>query len=198
MYLLFTPRFVAHTFLTGLGTGILAVLLALSPAHAQTSMRPAYGNAASGIVVAAAATDISCMTGAALHSIRIHSVEVSGIATTAITPRVSIIRRTAANTGGTATASASVGYSASMAATAATVANYTANPTALGAGVDIADTYVSIGVTASLGFPYKFDLTNGGTVQPVTLAAATDLLCVSLNGGTIVGGSLDVNYQFTD
>jgi hypothetical protein len=184
-----------NTFLTGLGTGILGLLAALTgPAHAQTiPYNASYSVTPPTITVAAAATDIACYEGTAGKSIAIYRIEVHGhAAVTSSFGSVQLTKRSTLNTGGTSVVTAGVPHSSSNAAPTLTTRTYTANPAALGTAVgiidelDVAFVTAAVGLTASstmAAFDYRFS-------QPLMLTGATEALCITLPAGSPHAGNL--------
>lgn len=163
-----------------------------------------YGATSVGLVPAAAATDIACITGSATRIGRIQSVRVSGSGT-AISVPVTLLKRASANTGGTAATGTAlpVPYafdSTNPAATLTTTA-WTANPT-------IVDSTPGILSNANLGLvattvgaavqPYiLFDFTERMYSQAITLRGIAQQLCVNLNATTPTA-LLNVTFRWTE
>ena len=98
-----------------------------------------YSSAFFGLVSAASATDVICITGSASKVVRLVDIKVSGTGTAATFP-ITVLRRATADTGGTAaTTTANPGVTTQIAsrdtgqglntAATATLISYTANPT---------------------------------------------------------------------
>ena len=181
-----------------------AALLAVSPASAQVNTvtspglttgylpRNTYSAGFIGLVPAASTTDLLCIAGSAAKTVKLQNIKISGSGT-AISIPATLVRRVSADTGGTA-ASTTANPANNISkrdpanpAAVATVIAYTANPTI----VDTAPTYIdsaNVGVVATtVGvvnpvnvFDYAKDVEN--FLQPPTLRAASDQLCVNLNG----------------
>lgn len=93
------------------GSGNVKTLLLDSSGNLQTAAAVAkatYAAAIVGLASVAAATDLFTITGSASKTVRITRVSISGLATSASAIAVPLIKRSAANTGGTATSPASV------------------------------------------------------------------------------------------
>lgn len=160
------------------------------------------------LVPASAATDLFCIAASQSRSVAVRRIEVSGTATTALTTPLILLRRATVDTGGTAATGLALpvggtNYSLNSAATAVLTA-YTANPTI----TDSSPTYLRVnainfspaatavssdalfwhGGTATDFYDQGFDMVKGSTQQ----------LCLNLNGGTIAGGSLSINIEWTE
>lgn len=151
------------------------------------------------VATAATATDVVTLTGSASKTIRITEVRVSGIATTAITTPVLLIKRSAANTGGTSTALTAVPHDSTNAAATATGLAYTVNPTGLGAAVGtVRNDRISFALTATASAgPDVWDFGNRPS-QALVLRGTSQVLAVNLNGVTVTGGSLSVDIEWTE
>lgn len=151
------------------------------------------------VATAAAATDVFVMTGSATKTIRITNFYVSMTATAATTVIGSLIRRSAANTGGTSTAPAAVTYDTNNAAATATVAAYTANPTALGAAVgsSIAVLKIAANTTATVGNDITLDF-GDRPAQAIVLRGTSQLLALNFNATTVTGGSASISIEWTE
>lgn len=183
--------------------GLAALFAATLPAQAQVGVVPSpglttnylsrttYSAAFIGLVPAASTTDLACIAGAASKTIKLQSIKISGSGT-AISIPVTILKRVAADTGGTP-----AGTTANPANTiskrdsgnpnpVATLIAYTANPTI----VDTSPTYIGseqLGVVATtvgvlgptLNWDWAKDIEN--FLQPPTLKGAAEQICVNLN-----------------
>lgn len=159
--------------------------------------KPTYSLAAT-VTTAAAATDVVTIVGSATKTIRVILVRVTGIATTAITTPVLLIKRSTANTGGTSTAPTAVSHDSSNPAATATGLAYTANPT-VGATVGtLRQDRLTFATTATVAEgPIEWTLGNKPG-QALVLRGTTQVLAVNLNGVTITGGSLSVDIEWTE
>lgn len=156
-----------------------------------------------GIVPAATATDIACLTGSATRIVRLQSIRVSGTGT-AITIPLVIVKRASADTGGTAATALAlpVPYaldSTDAAATATTIA-YTANPTIVDAApglIDVGQIALAATTTStSAGFTL-FDYSHRNFIEAPTLRGIAQQICVNLNGTTPTA-SLNVSFRWTE
>lgn len=171
------------------------------------SIKRTYGIAFTGLVAAAAATDIAQICGSATTLTKVTRMRISGRATAAAGMDVQIVKRSAANTGGTINASApwsgtfvtGFAYDASDAAGTALTATYTANPT-VGTSVGVIDSaQVALSVAATtVGGPItEFNFGNRPG-KAVTLRTAAQCLSMNLNTTTFAGNLLDVSIEWTE
>ncbi len=183
--------------------GLLAALLATTAAHAQFQPQPQNPGrnstyvASAGVTSAASATDIFNLKGSASRVVTVTSVECNGIATTAGVANLSLIKRSAANSGGTSTAPTVVPTNSGLPAGTAALLAYTANPTV--------GTVVGTVGAKTLGMPLA---TGGGAPsalwnfvsdqfnQPVVLNGVAESLSVNGNGVTLPAGAV-LNCTFT-
>jgi hypothetical protein len=142
-----------------------------------------YAAVSVGLVPAASATDIACITGSATKVVRLLSVKVGGTAGTALSTPVLLTKHISANTGGTAATSLAlpVPYriDSTDAAPTATTTAYTANPTISDAAPGIVDAGIS-------------------TFGVVTLRGVAQQLCVNLNGVSVSTGSLTISLFWSE
>lgn len=184
-------------------TSTLGLLALCTAAFAQINVTPQVGVTSGyvakatysavfiGLVPAASTTDLVCIAGSATKTIRLQNFTISGSGT-AISIPITLLRRAAANTGGTAagtTANPANTISkrdTGQATASATLIAYTANPTI----PDSAPTYIDsqqLGVVATtvgvINSPNVFDF--GGDdpslLQPPTLRGAAQQICLNLN-----------------
>lgn len=170
------------------------------PTRPDSMSAPAtYSAAITGLVVAAAATDVFTLLGSATKIVRVRQFSVSGTAGTALVANVQVIKRSTANTGGTSTAPVAVpNDSASPAATAVALA-YTANPTT-GTLVGVARTQkllfdVTTGAGASASADYE---THANGHRPLTLRGVAETLAINLAGVTLNTPSVNIYVEWTE
>jgi len=163
-----------------------------------------FSAAVSGLSVANAGTDFFTITGATGIVTKVLRIEVSGIATAAAAIPFTVVKRTTANSAGTATNPSGVPHdnTQSMSTAKSVVAAYTANPT-LGATTNGGGTIAAkrgTVLTAAAGTPASptvFDFTGSGGKYP-TLRSATDVIALNLGGGTYAGNAIDVQITWTE
>ena len=153
------------------------------------------------VTVAASATDIVTIYGSASKTVRITRIEVYGTQTTAGNGSVLLIKRSAVDTGGTSTNPTKVPHDSSDAAATATVAQYTVNPTGLGAAIGTVRTGVLAVPAAATAtespepLVWEFGTRND---KPMILRGVAQGVGVNLNGVTFLGGSFAVNVEWTE
>lgn len=171
------------------------------------SIKRTYGIAFTGLVAAAGATDIEQICGSASSLVKVTRMRISGRATAAAGMDVQVIKRSAANTGGTINASApwsgsfvtGFNYDTADAAPTALTATWTANPT-LGTQVGVIDSAqvaLSVAATTVGGAITNFDFGNRPG-KAVTLRGAAQCLSLNLNAQTFAGNLLDVSIEWTE
>ena len=101
------------------------------------SPKPTFRYTAIDITPVATATDVLVLKGSATKIIRVTKASILGTATAASIYDLYLTKRTTANTGGTSTAPVATPSDTSDAAATATLALYTANPSALGTGLTL-------------------------------------------------------------
>lgn len=198
------------------------VLLGFSaPALAQINVVPSVGlitatltkntyNAVSiGLVPAASATDIFCISGSGTKTIKVAGLTVYGVAGTLTSVPAVVLRRASLDTGGTAaTTIASPALTIGKADTAnpastATLIAYTANPTIN----DTSPTYIRAGYittptvaagTSSTNTAFTFGANLPQFTQQLTLRGLTDQVCLNLQATTITAGVLNITVTWTE
>jgi len=156
-----------------------------------------YFAAISGLLSAASATDLFTLTGSASKTVKLTKITITATRTTGTQTVFKLIKRSAANSGGTATNPTAVPADSNNAAATATVAAYTANPAALGAAVgDILSQRYFIAGTGTATTPIVF--TFGGDVQPVVLRGTSEVFALNLDAVTVAGGTFYVGIEWTE
>lgn len=152
------------------------------------------------LVVAATPTDIVTITGSASKTVRITRIAIGGTLTTGAVRDVSLIKRSAANSGGTSATMTAVPHDSNSAGATATVLSYTANPTSLGAEVgDIRDYKIEFPATNLSSASNPFEVTFGdASSQAVVLRGTSQVLAVNLEGNTANGSSFNISIQWTE
>lgn len=141
-------------------------------------------------------TDMITVTGSASKTIRVWSLHVCTTNTAAGSQEFRLIKRSTADTGGTAVASTLVPLNATSAAATATVNHYTANPGALGTAVgtvNIVRWASPIAVPGAMTVPTACQELlptglPGQGVVPVVLNGIAEQLAVNFNGAALVAG----------
>ncbi len=163
-----------------------------------------FGATSVGLIPAASATDIACLTGSATKVSRLQSIRVSGSGT-AISVPLLLMKRASANTGGTAATSTAlpVPYrlDSTDAAPTATTTAWTANPTIVDTSPGILDNgnlgLVATTVGAAVQ-PFVFwDYLGRNFSQAPVLRGVAQQLCVNLNATTPTA-LLNITFRWTE
>jgi hypothetical protein len=166
-----------------------------------------FGGMGYGIVPAASATDIACITGSATKVVRVQQVKVSGTAGTLVTLPVLLNKHTIANTGGTAATTTALPVPVTMdtgvattASATATLTAYTANPTVDASALQLDAQAASFNTTSALvtGYPAFFDYRERSFSSAPVLRGVAQQLCVNLGGISVSSGLLAVSFVWTE
>lgn len=167
-----------------------------------------YSAVSIGLVPAASATDIFCISGGTTKNISIKRMSISGTAGTLVTAPFTLLRRVSLDTGGTAATTtalpvASANFSTDAAATAVLTA-YTANPTI----VDASPLYFR---TATLSLPttsalvsaprlvWEFGEAVGEFSRGLDILKNTaQQVCVNLNAVSVTSGLLNIDITWVE
>lgn len=198
----------------------LALILGVTSAQAQNNVpqvgvtfgyvpKATYSAGFIGLVPVASATDVICLAGSATKIIKVTMIRLSGTAGTLVSLPVTLVRRAAVNTGGTAASTTAnpannISKRDTTQATASAVPiSYTANPTI----TDSSPTYLDSAeltlpttaagvVSLPLVFDYGKDLANLNA--PVTLRGAAQQVCLNFNGVSVSSGLLNGSLTWTE
>lgn len=157
-----------------------------------------YSASFNGLVPPATPTDFFCITGSASKTIFVKRIDITGTASTQAVADLLVIRRSAANTGGTSTTATAASHDSTNPAATATVTGYTANPSALGASAGTIDAFkiTLAAVTAQVNERIK---TYGvEDMQAVRLRGTNEQLCLNANGVTNAGNNYDVAVDWIE
>lgn len=160
-----------------------------------------YSATAVGVVPAASATDIACLTGSATKVIRVQRVRVNGLAGTSIAVPAILKKHTVANTGGTSASVTVVPMDSGNAAATGTAISYSANPTIDGTATNLsAATLVLAKNDLSVGAPSDsvFDFTSQRYSQAPILRGVAQQVCVNLGGTSPSSGAVNVVFTWTE
>lgn len=155
-----------------------------------------YSTAAS-VAPPAAATDVFEIRGSATKTIKVRKVILTAISNPATILIVTLVKRSTANTGGTAVTATPVPNDSNNAAATATVKYYSVNPT-VGTSVGAVRAEVfqtTVGSTPTQELTFDF---GGVQDQPITLRGTAESLCLNLNGATVVAGNFQITAVFTE
>lgn len=169
------------------------------PITISSSSKVTYGSAIVNLAVVTGATDVFTIIGSATKTIKISSITVSGSAAAAIIIPVLLIKRSAADTGGTSTTPTVVPYDSGSAAGTAVTRAYTANPAALGAAVGTVFTQ-KIGLPLTSGStPVSVTIEFGSSfASPIVLRGVAENLVINLNATAITTGNLNISIEWTE
>lgn len=152
----------------------------------------AYGEA---YTAYATPTDLLTISGSASKVIRINNMVFRCQETTGALRKLFFVKRTAANTGGTATNPSAIKLDTNNAAATAVLALYSAAPAGLGAGTTLA--VAPLVTTALTAAPAIFSMGSHisaasaiTTTTPVVLRGATEFLCANWNGNAWGSGQI--------
>ena len=167
--------------------------------------RQTYKASITNLVAATTPTDVFTITGSATKVVRVTHLCLMGTQTTQATRSVLVIKRSAANTGGTSSACTAVPNDSNNAAATATVLAYTANPTGLGAAVGtMISRQIFIGNAAPGGNVSPIEGGGGDLYeayrpsQAIVLRGTAQVLAINLNSVTSAGNSFDIFVEWTE
>lgn len=156
-----------------------------------------YSASATGLTVAATATDIFTLTGSASKTIRITKFEIAGTQTTTGVIPVLLVKRSTADTGGTSSTLTGVPHDSLSPTATATARSYTANPT-VGTAVG---TFRSgkLHASTTLIQPGLLSYDFGDRpAQAMVLRGINDVIAVNLNSTTVAGSSFSIYMEWTE
>jgi len=150
-------------------------------------------------VMQASITDAATLCGSTSKIVRVLRVEVSGIATTAVSGLVKLQKRTAANTGGTTFNAPPTPHDASFPAATAVVTSYTANAASLGApaGSPLRQVEMNFQLTGATSAPTVFEFTTRQG-EGVILRGVASCLTINFPNLSVTGGNLAYSYEWTE
>ncbi|CAB5162299.1 hypothetical protein UFOVP152_18 [uncultured Caudovirales phage] len=170
------------------------------PVSDNDPQRPTYRITILGAAPAANPTDLLVLQGAAGVTTRIREIILSGTATSATNVTPTIVRRSSANTGGTSTAQTVAKRDTADAAAASSCQLYTANPTGLGALVNIVDGgRLNLAPAANGSIDRIFWQYSWMNEKGPTLRGASDFFALNFGGAAWpAGGLLDITISLTE
>lgn len=200
---------------------LVALLLGafLAPAAAQVNTVPqvgtisavqkqySYSATAVGLVPAASATDIFCISAGTSRNISIKQIKIAGTAGIAITTPFLIYRRSALGTLGTPATGTALPVAAPLypndPASSATLVSYTANPTVASSPILMDAALVDLPVTTAAGGSVTERLSYGESLSwfnhnLVIPKGTTQQICVNLNGVSVSSGVLNISMFWTE
>jgi len=162
-----------------------------------------YAACASGIVPAAATTDVFTITGSASKIIRITFITISCTTTagSGFSANLTMVRRSTANTGGTSATITAGSQDTTNAAATAVVRSYTANPSALGTVNGVLRSHrfsiSTAGGAGNIGPLNEWDF-GARPAQAIVLRGTSDMLAINLGGVTITSPILSATVEWTE
>lgn len=164
-------------------------------------VKPTYHVTVSDVIPAATATDVLTLCGSATKTIRINRIQITADATATSVIDLYVYKRSAVNTGGTSTTPTIAQHDSHDPAPSAVARLYSANPSALGAGVLLVGDHYALPAAASTGYPgvpWIEDFGNRND-KTVVLYGTAECLAISLNGQTIPAGmGLYAAFEWTE
>lgn len=166
-----------------------------------------YSATSVGLVPAASATDIFCISGGTSKNISIKKITIGGTAGTAITTPFLIYQRSALGTSGTPATGVALPVATPLligdVASTATLTAYTANPTVASSPILMDAATVDLPVTTAAGGRVDVSLNYGETVGMfahglVIPKNTTKQICVNLNGVSVSSGVLNIGMIWTE
>lgn len=182
------------------GLNVCSVNAASQQAVNTEGLKASYSAAIAGLVpLSTGATDLFTLYGSASKTIRITHLSIIGTATGFTDVPLSVIKRSAANTGGSSSAPSIAPHDSNNAVATATPLAYTANPTGLGASVAIirASNLGLSAVATVFPSPLTWDFTIRNT-QAIVLRGVAQGLAINFNSTAVVGGSVSVEIEWTE
>ena len=169
--------------------------------------RNTYSAVALALPPAASATDIACIAGSSTKTVYVSRIRISGTAGTLVSAPFTLVRRTTADTGGTA-ATTTANWANTIAKNdtnnptpTATLISYSANPTINDTSpVYLRSSYLTLPTTAagtSIS-PIQWDWDSLEFMQRPTLRGAAQQFCINLNGVSVSSGLLHINIQWSE
>lgn len=157
-----------------------------------------YSASAVAFAAATTPTDVFTIIGSGTKTVRVIRVAVTGTQTTGAMRDILLIKRSAANTGGTSATATAVPHDSLSAAATAAVKSYTANPSGLGAVVGtIRAEKIFIGATTAVSGELIADY-GPRYGQSIVLRGAAETLAVNLNSVTSTGNSITICVEWTE
>ena len=162
-----------------------------------------YSAGITNLSIPANPSDVFTITGSAGKTIRVNRIIASGIATSDANVLLQLIKRSSANSGGTATTLTAVPHDVANGVAAATVRAYTVNPTVGTAVGTLRTGRVAVGSaspsSASPTASKQVELFSvSGRGQAIVLRGATEVLAVNMNAVTLTGGSMSFWIEWTE
>jgi hypothetical protein len=166
-------------------------------AISTSGFRPTYRYTAVDVTPVATATDVLVLSGSSSKVIRISRISVMGGATATSIYDLYLYKRSAANTGGTLTNPVPTNADSTDAAATGVLSLYTANPSALGAGIVLDASKIFLGTAALTSPTTVFTWGVRGDKQPIIRAGES--LSFNFAGAAVpTGSSLYLTIEWTE
>ncbi len=164
--------------------------------NTQPALRPASYEASANFA-ASSTTDNACIYGNSTDTVVLYEVDVSGVQTTAGIVNVSLIRRSAAESGGTSTSMTDVrGDVTNYSAASTTPVYYTGTGPTVGTAVGNIDNKYTAFLASSTATPADLYLWSG-RLKPQVLIGTSQGVCVNL-GGALTGGTMSLTWRWLE
>lgn len=167
------------------------------PAVSTEGTKPTYSSGIVAYTPYATATDFWTLVGSATKTVRVLRISITGFATSAISVDLQLIKRTAANTGGTLAQPAIAQHDSNDAAPTAVVNTYSVIPSGLGAGVNARAAKLNLGATGASGImTWNFGNLND---RALVLRGVAQCLALNWNGAAVPAGTLlDIDVEWSE
>lgn len=176
------------------GTGGASAATAVLAVNTEGN-KATYSFGANIATVAATPTDVVTLSGSASKTVRILRVTVSAIGVAASTD-LALVKRTAANTGGTASTPTPAQHDSSDAAATAVLSQYSANAASLGTGINFRTQKLNLNTAGSAGsLTWDFTSRNG---KGMVLRGTTQFLAISFLNAPTAPTSLNYDVEWTE
>jgi hypothetical protein len=166
-------------------------------AHNSEGTKATYSCGVIGYAAYATPTDLLTLVGSGTKVVRVTRVAVSAFATAAITEALQLIKRTAANTGGTASQPSIAQHDSNDGVPTAVVNLYSVVPSGLGAGVNVRAQEINLGATGAGGSViWDFTVRNG---KGIVLRGVAQCLALNWDGAAWPsGGTMAIDVEWTE
>lgn len=162
------------------------------------SSKATYSAVIADFVPVANATDFATLVGAAGKTLTVTNVRFSGSATASTFQGMYGYKRTALDTGGTATATAIATHDSQDAAPRGVVSQYSVNPVSLGAGNLIRSDHMGLPAAAAGTTSLVWDFGDRAAKAP-KLQNANESFCINFAGAAVPAGiNLHVTIEWTE
>lgn len=164
-------------------------------------LKNTFSYSSTDITPAATATDVVTLVGSASTTIRVKKICVEGVATAPSTYDVYMIKRTTLDTTGTATQPAIVAHDSNQPTPLGVINLYSANPGALGTGVQFRSTHLYLGqaATSPTSGPQRCWQFGDIGEESIVLRGASQSVAINHAGAAVpAGASLYYTIEWTE